>query len=93
MNSELAIHHDGRLALVCSADIPGKVCRLEYYRDQKMLCVVYEQDDIDPDLSHYEMPSDVDDLVRHKANVMVIVSPSAEKDAYGYDVPIVQIGV
>lgn len=93
MNSELGIHHNGSLVLVCSADIPGTICRLEYYREQKMLSIVYENNEIDPDLSHYEMPEDVDTIMRKKGLVTVIVSPNAEKEAYGYDVPIVQIGL
>ena len=93
MDSEFGIHHDGSLVLVCSADIPSTVCRLEYYRDQKMMTIVYEDNEIDPDLSHYEMPEDVDAIIRKKGVVTIIVSPSPDKEAYGYDVPIVQIGL
>lgn len=93
MESEFAIHHDGRLALVCSADIPGRVCRLEYYREQKMVTIVFEESEIDPELGHYEMPEDVDDIIRKHGQVIIMVAPSDAHEAYGYDVPIVQIGV
>ncbi len=83
---------DGDLALVSDAFLPADVKRVEYYRDQKLLMLVYDMPDHEGDLMHYELRDDVVEKVKRRSS-MVIVSPSAESGrAVGYYTSLIQVG-
>ena len=93
MNIELGILHDGGIMLVSDTPLPDIVCRVEYYRDQRLFMLVYnddEQDDSD-DLMHYEIPEKMARPVESSPNI-AIYSLFPNHEPIGYKVPLIQIG-
>lgn len=92
MNIELGVLHDGTVMLVSDQPLPDMVCRVEYYKDQKLFMLVYDDHDTcDDDLMHYEVPTQLSQTVENSPNV-IIYSLFPNHEPIGYKVPLVQIG-
>ncbi len=91
MNIELGVLHDGGVMLVSDQPLPDIVCRVEYYRDQRLFMLVYDNDDHDGELMHYEVPAQMAKSVELTPNV-IIYSLFPNHEPIGYKVPLVQIG-
>ncbi len=89
MNIELGVLHDGGVMLVSDSPLPDIVCRVEYYRDQRLVMLVYNDDD--QDLMHYEIPERMTKPVEKTPNI-VIYSLFPNHEPIGYKVPLVQVG-
>ncbi len=93
MNIALAQNVKGDILLISDTPFESKVIRVEYYREQKLINLVYDDPEIDSELMHYEMSNISDDKIRHAARIILIVGPNNDKEAIAYDVPLIQIGV
>ena len=91
MNIELGVLHDGGVMLVSDRPLPSIICRVEYYRDQRLFMLVYEDVDPDTELMHYEVPPQMAKSVESTPNVM-IYSLVPNHEPIGYKVPLIQIG-
>lgn len=92
MNVELGKLADGGLVIMCDSPFPHDIRRIEYYRDQRLLMLVYDKVDHEGDLMHYELSNIAVQTVESSPSILV-VDHSPDRKLYGYDVPLVQIGV
>lgn len=90
MNIELGVLHDGSVMMVSDQPLPDMVCRVEYYSDQKLFMLVYD-DNKEEDLMHYEIPDHLTAPIEKSPNITVY-SLFPNREPLGYKVPIVQIG-
>ncbi|MEC7575749.1 MAG: hypothetical protein VYC19_11445 [Pseudomonadota bacterium] len=93
MNVELGRLPDGGIVLCANPEFPEQVKRVEYYRDQKLFMLIYEDIDHEGELMHYEMQDDVDEVVRHAPGLTLVACNPRTMAPYGYKVPLVQVGV
>lgn len=91
MNIELGVLHDGGVMLVSDRPLPDIVCRVEYYRDQRLFMLVYYDEELEDDLMHYEVPTRLSGSVEKSPSVM-IYSLFPDHEPIGYKVPLVQVG-
>ena len=89
MNIELGVLNDGGVMLVSDSPLPDIVCRVEYYKDQKLFMLVYN--DNDQDLMHYEIPDRMSQSVERTPNI-IIYSLFPNHEPIGYKVPLIQVG-
>lgn len=83
---------DGDLALVCDQSLPADVKRIEYYRDQRLLMLIYDIPNHEGELMHREVRDDVAEKVRKRSS-MVIVQPDAMTGRpMGYYASLIQVG-
>lgn len=91
MNIELGQLQNGALVILSDPPFGRMICRVEYYRDQHLMMLIYDDPEHEGDLMHYELSPLAVAKVETSPNVM-IVSQSAEKRLHGYDVPLIHIG-
>ncbi len=91
MNIELGLLHDGNVMMVSDTPLPNIVCRIEYYREQRVFMVVYDDDDHTEEMMHYEVPENMKSPVENTPNIM-IYSLFPDHEPIGYKVPLVQVG-
>ena len=89
----LAQSQDNRLILASNHQFPSDVRRVEYYRDLKLFMLTYENDDHDADLMPCEISDDIADIVKASPDVIVVAMTEEGSEPYGYQVPLVQIGL
>jgi type IV secretory pathway TraG/TraD family ATPase VirD4 len=92
MNVELGKLADGGLVIMCDSPFPHEIRRIEYYRDQKLMMLVYNNPSHEGDLMHYELADVASQSVESSPSVLV-VDHSPDRKMYGYDVPLVQVGI
>ena len=91
MNIELGQLQNGALVILSDPPFGRAICRVEYYRDQQLMMLVYDDPEHEGDLMHYELSAQAVAKVETCPSVM-IVSQTPEKALHGYDVPLIQIG-
>ncbi len=88
---------DGRLVLGSSEDFPADIKYVEYYRDQRLFNLVFDTADEDSDLMPLELCDKTAAVVQASPNIMIIAMAGRPKgpdgQAYGYMVPLIQVGV
>lgn len=91
---ELGKLHDGRLIVASNQPFPADVKRVEYYREQRLFMLVYEDTaDYADDLMPCEIAPELTATIESSADIMVIAMAQAGQEPYGYPVPLVQVGV
>lgn len=90
MNIELGILYDGSVMMVSDQPLKDFVCRIEYYRDQRLFMLVYDDTNFGDELMHYEIPHDMKPLVEKSPNI-ILYSLYPNHEPIGYKVPLVQI--
>jgi hypothetical protein len=91
MNIELGRLPDGGLIIVSNTQFTQDIRRVEYYRDQRLIMLVYDDPDNEGDLMHYELNDTAALAMEDSASIMVI-DQGPNRKLHGYDVPLVQIG-
>lgn len=91
MNIELGQLQSGELVILSDPPFGRVVCRVEYYRDQRLMMLVYDEGEEDGELMHYELSPPAVARVETCPSIL-IVSQDQEKRLHGYDVPLVHIG-
>ncbi len=91
MNIELGLLHDGGVMMVSDTPLPDIVLRVEYYRQQRMFMLVYNDEKNGEEMTHYEVPEHMAQQVESAPNV-VIYSLFPNHEPIGYKAPLVQVG-
>jgi hypothetical protein len=91
MNIELSILKDGGVLLVSDRPMPDMLKRIEFYRDQRLMMLVYDDEALDSELLHYEIPDEMVHPVEKSPDVIVYVL-FADHDPIGYKVPLIKVG-
>lgn len=93
MNIELGQMKDGGLVIMGDPPFGRTISRVEYYRDQRLMMLVYDaMGDEESDLMHYELSEPAITKVETSPNVL-IVDKMPDQRLHGYDVPLVHIGL
>ncbi len=91
MNVEFGKFGDGGMAIVSDDFFPHRIRRVEYYRDQRLIQLVYDQDpELQGELMHYELSDAAVKLAEASENVTIIMA-SPDKKVYGYHVTLVKV--
>jgi hypothetical protein len=91
MKIELGILHDGRVMLASDTPLPHVVKRVEFYRDQRLFMLVYNTEDEEGELMHYEVPDNMSKPIEKSPNV-IIYSLFPDHEPIGYKVPLIKVG-
>lgn len=83
---------DGDLVIVSDSTFPAGVKRVEYYRDQKLFMLVYDDPDHEGDLMHYELADDVASKVERRSSMVVIEPDMMTGRPIGYYASLIQVG-
>ena len=90
---ELGSLRDGGLVLMSNGPFEAPIKRVEYYRDQRLFMLVYDDDSRDGDLMDYEVSDFAASIIRKSANNILVVNAQNPKSLEGFDVPLIQVGV
>jgi hypothetical protein len=88
----LAQSPEGDLVLVTDEPFPADIKRVEYYRSQKLFMLVYDQDEHEGDLMHYELPEDVAQRVEKKSSLIIVEPDLQTGRRMGYYTSLIQVG-
>ena len=91
MTIELGILNDGRVTLVSDAPLPDVIRRVEYYRDQRLFQLVYDDENLEDALMECEIPEELSAPVEKSPNV-IIFTLFQVLDPLGYKVPLIKVG-
>ncbi len=91
MTIELGKLPNGNLVVVADAPFPHDIARVEYFRDQRLMMLVYDQPEHDGDLMHYEVTEDSVPLAERNPSILIVTAEPG-KELLGYDVPLIQVG-
>lgn len=91
MNIELGILNDGRVTLVCDKPLPDIVRRVEYYRDQRLFMLVYDDKELEDQLMECEIPEHLAEPVEKCPNI-IIFTLFPELEPLGYKAPLIKVG-
>ncbi|MGB1076941.1 MAG: hypothetical protein ACPG05_01430 [Bdellovibrionales bacterium] len=92
-NIDLCELENGTLMIVTDSRLPADACRIEYYKDQKLLMLVYDQKDHEGDLMTQELPEEAIRKVILARKILVVAFANDNQDPDEYTVPLIQIGV
>ena len=95
MNIELGVLHDGVVMLASDEPLPHIVKRVEFYREQRLFMLVYNDRDMQNEekneLMHYEVPENLTYSVEKSPNI-IIYSLFPDEEPVGYRVPLIKVG-
>ena len=91
MNIELGILNDGGVVLVSDQPLPHIVKRVEFYRDQRLFMLVYNNENEEGELMHYEIPENMLQPVEKTPNIIVYCLFKNHAPV-GYKVPLIKVG-
>jgi hypothetical protein len=95
MNIEFGVLNVGRLTLASDGPLPDVVKRVEYYREQQLFMLVYDNDNAaDSDgsaLMECEVPSHLAAPIEKSPNI-VIFTIFEGLDPLAYKVPLIKVG-
>ena len=74
-------------------ELPSKVKRVEYYREQKIFTFAFEDKDEEDRLMSFEVSDEVSELVKSSPDVIVLMLTSEGEETDKYLCPLVQIGI
>jgi hypothetical protein len=89
----LGITNDERLIMASNQAMPSDIARVEYYRDQKLFMLVYEDKEHGDELMPCEMSDDVSHIIKTSPDVIIVVMAQEGQQPYEYIAPLVQIGL
>jgi hypothetical protein len=92
MNIQMGHLPEGDLVMVCDRKLPAEVRRVEYFREQKLLMLVYAGGDPQDELMHYEMPDDYAARVEQKSSMVIAEPDAAFPGLRAYHASLIQIG-
>jgi hypothetical protein len=91
MNIELGILNDGGVMLVSDRPLPDIIKRVEFYRDQRLFMLIYNNEANDSELMHYEVPETLTYPIEKSPDV-IIYSLYPNHEPIGYKVPLIKVG-
>ena len=90
MNIELGKLGNGGLVLMADKPFPHPVSSVEYYGEQKLLMLVYDEPGHEGDLLHYELTDHSVNTIEDKASILVVCA-MPRRGLGGREVPLVRI--
>ncbi len=91
MNIELGKLNDGRVSMVCDRPMPDVVRRVEYYREQRLMQIVYNDEKLEDHLMACEIPESMVAPVEKSPNVIIMMVVKGH-DPLGYKAPLIKVG-
>ena len=91
INIEIGELKDGEVMMITEQGLPDIVKRIEYYRDQRLVQLVFHSDDMEAELMHHELPEDMVYSVENSPNI-IIYSLFEDHPPIGYKVPLIKVG-
>ena len=91
LNLQLGQMPEGDLVIASADKLPFDVRRVEYYRDQKLFMLVYEDENHEGELVHYELTDANAKKLNSKSNI-IIVEPDENGSSTGYYASLIQVG-
>lgn len=91
MTIELTVLRDGGVLMVNDLGYPDDVKRVEYYRDQRLFKLVYQDEALEEELMDYEIPEEIAFPVERCPNI-IICSYDQDKNPYAYKAPLIKVG-
>ena len=91
MNIELGVLNDGGVMLVSDEPLPHVIKRVEFYREQRLFMLVYNNSEENSELMHFEVPVHLTHPVEKSPDV-IIYSLFPDHPPVGYKVPLVKVG-
>ncbi|MEM7650522.1 MAG: hypothetical protein AAF204_00375 [Pseudomonadota bacterium] len=91
MTVELTVLKDGGILLVNDEGYPDDIKRVEYYREQKLFMLVYNDQEIEDELMHYEIPEHMAHPVEKSPNI-IICSYDQNNAPMAYKAPLIKVG-
>ena len=92
-NIDLCELRDGTLLIVTDQRLPADAQRIEYYKDQKLMMLVYDKEDHEGDLMQQELPEEAIRKVMLARKILVVAYANDNRDPDEYIVPLIQIGI
>lgn len=91
MKIEIGILDDGRITLVCDKPLPDIVKRVEYYREQRLVMLVYDDKAFHDQLMECELPEHMAAPIEQAPDVVIFtLFPGLEP--VGYKAPLIKVG-
>ena len=91
MNIELGMLNDGGVILVSDSSLPYLVRCVEYYCDQCLIMLIYDDNESNDELMHYEVSSCMTEQIKRSPDI-AIYSLFPDHEPIGYKVPLIKIG-
>lgn len=91
MNIELATLRDGGVMLVSDQPFPQVVRRVEYYKEQRLMMLIYRGEEDFGELLHYEVPENMVPTIEKSPNI-IIYALFENHEPIGYKAPLVKVG-
>ena len=93
MALQLGILKDGGVILASDIALPDMVKRIEYYREQRLFVLVYDEPDIyQDDMMEYEIPEDMTQPIEASPNVIMMTYHPEDMRQIAYKAPLIKIG-
>lgn len=83
---------NGKLIMGSNQPLPSDVERVEYYRDQKLFNLVFEDDECEDMLMNCEMSRENHELITVSPDMIIVAMVQDGEEPYEYIAPLVQIG-
>lgn len=93
MTIDIAKLKNGSMAVVSNEPLPGTVKHVEYFKEQRLFQLVFDNDHAEELLIPEELSDESARFVQSAPDMMVVVLADDAGEPYGYDVPLIQIGV
>lgn len=90
LNIEMGVLKDGGVMFLSDRPLPHIVKRIEYYRDDALFMIVYQNPEHEGDLLHYEVPDKMREAVEKNPDVLIYCLFKGH-EPIGYKVPLVQV--
>lgn len=91
MNIEIGVLKDGGIMLVSDQPLPHIVKRVEFYKEQRLIMLIYNNEEQGSELLHYEVPENMTYPVQKSPDV-IIYALFKNHAPIGYKVPLIKIG-
>ena len=89
----LGITNDERLIMASNQELPSDIERVEYYREQKLFNLVFEDKNQADQLMPCEMSDEVSQIIKSSPDVIIVAMAQDDQQPYEYIAPLVQIGL
>jgi hypothetical protein len=91
MNIELVVFEGGNIMLAADEYYNHIVKRVEYYREQKLFLIVYQNPDHEGELMEMEVSDKAIPFIEKSPSV-IVCTLFKNNDPVGYKVPLIKVG-
>lgn len=91
MNVDVGVLNDGGVLMVFDTPPEDPVKRIELYRDQRLMMLVFDAPDRDGTLLNHELPETMISAIEQSPNIMIF-SLDHTPPGDGYRVPLIKVG-